>query len=164
MRDDDIVVGGGHNGMVAAAYLARAGRRVLGLGAGRPGWVARRCPSGSSPGSTRAVGHAYLLSLLPRRIAADLDLDLRLVRRRVASYTPRPTDPRWGLLVDHGDPQVTARSFEAMTLGTRSMPRGGTSAPGWAGWPGGCGRPSCSRCARRRPSAELVDDDPLWMV
>ena len=29
MRYDDIVIGAGHNGLTAAAYLARAGRRVL---------------------------------------------------------------------------------------------------------------------------------------
>ena len=28
-RHDAIVIGGGHNGLVCAAYLARAGRRVL---------------------------------------------------------------------------------------------------------------------------------------
>ncbi|HUG79146.1 MAG TPA: FAD-dependent oxidoreductase, partial [Burkholderiales bacterium] len=28
-RYDAIVVGGGHNGLVCAAYLARAGKRVL---------------------------------------------------------------------------------------------------------------------------------------
>ena len=31
MRYDAIVIGGGHNGLTAAAYLARAGGRVLAL-------------------------------------------------------------------------------------------------------------------------------------
>ena len=35
-RYDAIVIGGGHNGLVAAAYLARAGRRTRGGPAGRP--------------------------------------------------------------------------------------------------------------------------------
>lgn len=162
MRYDDIVVGGGHNGLAAAAYLARAGRRVLVLErADRVGGaaVSERVFTGIDAQLSR---YAYLVSLLPRRIAADLDLDLRLVRRRVASYTPRPTDPQWGLLVDHGDPQVTARSFEAMTLGTRE----------YAAWRDFGTR--VGRLARRvwptflqplrsaQAIRELVDDDPLW--
>ena len=45
---DVVVVGGGHNGLTAAAYLARAGRSVLVLEAG-PSWVARRPSSARSP-------------------------------------------------------------------------------------------------------------------
>ncbi len=109
---DVVIVGGGHNGLVAAAYLARAGRSVLLLE--RRGEVGGAAVSERPwPGvDARLSRYAYLVSLLPRAIVDELGLSLRLVRRRVASYTP---DPRvggaHGLLVDHGDAHATAASF-----------------------------------------------------
>jgi phytoene dehydrogenase-like protein len=71
-RYDAIIVGGGHNGLVAAAYLARAGRSVLVL--------ERRAVLGGCavteelwPGYRVSTG-AYLTSLLQQRIVDDLDL------------------------------------------------------------------------------------------
>jgi phytoene dehydrogenase-like protein len=112
-RWDDIVLGGGHNGLTAAAYLARAGRRVLVLE--RRGHVGGAAVS-QRPFrgvDARLSRYSYLVSLLPRRVVADLDLDLTLVRRRYSSYTPLPQDPTRGLLVDHGDFEATRASFVA---------------------------------------------------
>ncbi len=85
---DTVIVGGGHNGLVAAAYLARAGRSVLVL--------ERRDEVGGAAVSFRAFPgvdvrlsrYSYLMSLLPRKIIADLGLGLDLRRRRLSSYTP----------------------------------------------------------------------------
>jgi phytoene dehydrogenase-like protein len=83
-----VIAGGGHNGLVAAAYLARAGRRVLLLeqNADLGGAAVSSSPW---PGvDVRLSRYSYLVSLLPRRILDDLGIDLELVRRRVPAYTP----------------------------------------------------------------------------
>ncbi|WP_108718518.1 NAD(P)/FAD-dependent oxidoreductase [Miniimonas sp. S16] len=109
-RYDVVVLGGGHNALTAAAYLARAGRRVLLLeradhlgGAA----VSERPFDGVD---ARLSRYSYLVSLLPRTIARDLDLDVTLVRRRFSSYTPDPHDPARGLLVDSAADAVAHRA------------------------------------------------------
>ncbi|MGW1184880.1 phytoene desaturase family protein [Streptomyces drozdowiczii] len=110
---DAVIVGGGHNGLVAAAYLARAGRRVL---------ILERLPAtGGAAVSTRPFAgvdarlsrYSYLVSLLPRKIVRDLGLDFAVRKRTVSSYTPAVRDGRpTGLLVG-GD--GTRDSFAALT-------------------------------------------------
>ncbi|MFP5282599.1 MAG: FAD-dependent oxidoreductase, partial [Actinomycetes bacterium] len=83
-----VVVGGGHNGLVAAAYLAGAGRSVLvleRLDAVGGAAVSRQVFDGVD---VRLSAYAYLVSLLPDRIVQDLSLDLALADRSVASFTP----------------------------------------------------------------------------
>ncbi len=112
---DDIILGAGHNGLTAAAYLARAGRRVLVLE--RADHVGGAALSAQAfPGvDARVSRYSYLVSLMPRRVIADLGLDLRLVRRRYSSFTPLPTLPTKGLLIDNGDETATATAFAALT-------------------------------------------------
>ena len=100
-RDADVViVGGGHNGLVAAGYLARAGLRVQLLE--RLHQVGGAAVSAQVfPGvEARLSRYAYLVSLLPSRILADLGATVRLAPRPYSSYTPDPgTGGRTGLLV-----------------------------------------------------------------
>ena len=86
-RYDAVVVGGGHNGLVAAAYLAGAGWSVLVLErADQVGGAAisRRVFDGID---VRLSAYSYLVSLLPDRIVADLGLEVSLRDRAVASWT-----------------------------------------------------------------------------
>ncbi len=97
---DVAVVGGGHNGLVAAAYLARAGLRVRLLE--RQDHTGGAAISAEAfPGvAARLSRYSYLVSLFPRRILEDLGVPLRLARRRYSSYTPDPsTGGRTGLLI-----------------------------------------------------------------
>jgi len=97
---DVIVVGGGHNGLVAAGHLARAGLRVRLLE--RLGQVGGAAVSAQAFDGVevRLSRYSYLVSLLPSRIVEDLGAAVRLARRRFSSYTPDPaTIGRSGLLV-----------------------------------------------------------------
>ena len=108
---DAIIVGGGHNGLVAAAYLARAGRRVQVLE--RLDHVGGAAVSALAFDGidARLSRYSYLVSLLPRRIVDELGARVRLVRRRYSSYTPDPsTGGRTGLLIG---PQSTFTAFGA---------------------------------------------------
>ena len=117
MRYDDVIIGAGHNGLTAAAYLARAGRSVLVLERGDHVGGAAVSARAFAGVDARLSRYSYLVSLLPRQILTDLDLDLRLIRRRFSSYTPVPGDPDRGLLVDNADTSATRAAFRELTGG-----------------------------------------------
>lgn len=97
---DAVIIGGGHNGLVAAAYLARAGRRVRVLE--RLDHVGGAAVSAHAFDGVdaRLSRYSYLVSLLPQRIVTDLGARIRLTRRRYSSYTPDPaTSGATGLLI-----------------------------------------------------------------
>ncbi|MGO8609778.1 NAD(P)-binding protein, partial [Rhizobium johnstonii] len=78
---DAVIVGGGHNALVAAAYLGRAGKRVVvleRLGHVGGAAVSERPWAGVD---ARLSRYSYLVSLLPRTIIDDLGLQIDLRRR-----------------------------------------------------------------------------------
>jgi phytoene dehydrogenase-like protein len=114
MTTDVVIVGGGHNGLTAACYLAKAGLKVTVLerlsnfgGAA----VSEQTFEGVAAKLSR---YSYLVSLLPTKIIQDLGLEIKLAPRRYSSYTPVP-DSSEGLLVDNHDNVGTAKSFESIS-------------------------------------------------
>ncbi|MGI9116998.1 MAG: phytoene desaturase family protein [Gaiellales bacterium] len=117
---DAIIVGGGHNGLAAAAYLGRAGRRVLvleRLGQTGGAAVSERPFLGVD---VRLSRYAYLVSLMPTELIEELGLSLDLRSREVSSYTPTHRDGRdTGLLVARRDAE-TQLSMRSLTGSDRA--------------------------------------------
>ncbi|MFI5804711.1 phytoene desaturase family protein [Streptomyces sp. NPDC051561] len=112
---DAVIVGGGHNGLVAAAYLARAGRSVLLLErlAGTGGAAVSTRPFAGT--DARLSRYSYLVSLLPRTIVRDLGLSFAVRKRTISSYTPSRDG---GLLVGGSG---TRASFAELTGGEKEF-------------------------------------------
>src|SRR4051812_1958838 len=88
---DAVIIGGGHNGLVCAAYLAMAGLKVVVL-------ERRHLVGGAAvteefyPGFRNSVA-SYSVSLLNPKVIADMDLHghgLKIVERTLANFLPLP--------------------------------------------------------------------------
>lgn len=113
---DVIVCGGGHNGLVAASYLAMAGKSVLLLEANRELGGATASVRTFPDYDARLSRYSYLVSLLPDQIVADLGIQFKALGRSVSSYTPYQQDGfNDGLLVSMAWDDITANSFRQLT-------------------------------------------------
>jgi phytoene dehydrogenase-like protein len=100
-RHDVVIIGGGHNGLTCAAYLAKAGLDVLVLEKNDTVGGAAITEE-FHPGFRNSVA-SYTVSLLNPKIIADLDLHahgLRIVERRAANFWP--IDDSSGLFWPYG--------------------------------------------------------------
>ena len=88
-RADVVVVGAGHNGLVAALVLARSGLKVHVVERAEVVGGAARTerPFKKAPNLATSTG-AYLLGLMPPELAAKLQLDLPLMRRDPHYFLP----------------------------------------------------------------------------
>lgn len=113
---DVVIIGGGHNALTAAAYLARAGLTVQVLERLDVLGGAAVSAHAFEGVDARLSRYSYLVSLLPQRIIDDLGLRIELAHRRYSSYTPVSGGDS-GLLVDNEDAAVTADSFARLGAG-----------------------------------------------
>jgi phytoene dehydrogenase-like protein len=108
-----VIVGGGHNGLTAACYLAKAGIKVQVLER-LSGFGGAAVSEKTFPGvDAKLSRYSYLVSLLPAQIIRDLELDIKLAPRRYSSYTPVSAQAQ-GLLVDNHNLEATESSFASI--------------------------------------------------
>lgn len=117
---DVIILGAGHNGLVAATYLTRAGLSVL--------LLEKNDYIGGATTSQKVFPdydawlsrYSYLVSLFPEKIIRDLGLDLELRRRATGSFTPYEVEGRPdGLLLSNVSEEVSRESIVQLTGGDR---------------------------------------------
>ena len=85
---DVVIIGGGHNGLVAATYLARAGKSVRILEANAEIGGASQSVRTFPQFEANLSRYSYLIALLPDKIISDLGLSFECISREVSSYTP----------------------------------------------------------------------------
>ena len=113
---DVIIIGAGHNGLVAASYLAKAGQKVLMLETNNEVGGATTSEQVFEGVDARISRYSYLVSLLPDQILSELDLKFETISRKISSYTPYLKNGKQaGLLVKRVWDQSNVESFKSLT-------------------------------------------------
>ena len=130
---DTIVIGGGHNGLVSAAYLARSGARTVVLESrGTLGGAATTESPWEDAPHLRVTRLSYVMSLMPPTIVRDLSLDRH-------GYTVHPMGPYYqafpegGSLTLYEDP---ARTHAELAKWSK---KDADAYPKWNAWLEGLG-------------------------
>src|SRR6478735_10164235 len=111
---DVVVLGAGHNGLVAASYLGRAGLSVLLLEKNDYIGGATTSQKVFPDYNAQLSRYSYLVSLLPEKIIRDLGLKLELRRRATGSFTPYVKDGRHdGLLLRNVSEEASRASMRS---------------------------------------------------
>src|SRR3954466_11401128 len=115
-RYDVVILGAGHNGLVAASYLGRAGLSVLLLEKNDYIGGATTSQKVFPDYDARLSRYSYLVSLFPEKIIRDLGLKLELRRRTTGSFTPFLKDgQQGGLLLSNVSEETSERSMFELT-------------------------------------------------
>ena len=115
-RYDVVILGAGHNGLVAASYLTQAGRSVLLLEKNDYIGGATTSQKLFPDFDARLSRYSYLVSLFPEKIIRELGLDLELRRRTTGSFTPYLKNGRHdGLLLSNVSEETSERSMRDLT-------------------------------------------------
>jgi len=115
-RYDIVILGAGHNGLVAASYLGRAGLSVLLLEKNDYIGGATTSQKVFPDYDARLSRYSYLVSLFPEKIIGDLGLKLELRRRATGSFTPYIKNGLHdGLLLSNVDEGQSRRSVVDLT-------------------------------------------------
>ncbi|HYB88497.1 MAG TPA: NAD(P)/FAD-dependent oxidoreductase [Streptosporangiaceae bacterium] len=126
---DAIVIGGGHNGLVAAAYLARSGARTLVLEARDTtgGAATTEAPWPDAP-EFRVTRLSYVMGVMPPSIISDLDLPRH-------GYKVFPMGPYYQAFPEGGSIKLYAddarRNYEEVARWSR---RDAEAIPRWDAW------------------------------
>src|SRR6202022_4221135 len=113
---DVVILGAGHNGLVAATYLGRAGLSVLLLEKNDYIGGATTSQKVFPDYDARLSRYSYLVSLFPEKIIRDLGLKLELRRRATGSFTPYIKSGRQdGLLISNVDEEASRDSIVDLT-------------------------------------------------
>ncbi len=119
---DVIILGAGHNGLVAASYLGRAGLSVLLLEKNDYIGGATTSQKIFRDYDARLSRYSYLVSLFPEKIIRDLGLKLALRRRATGSFTPYiKSGTAGGLLISNVDENLSRRSIGDLTGSEREF-------------------------------------------
>src|SRR5437667_1080308 len=109
---DVAILGAGHNGLVAASYLGRAGLSVVLLEKNDYIGGATTSQRVFPDYDARLSRYAYLVSLFPEKTIVCLGLKLELRRRATASFTPYVNHGHHGgLLLSNLDEAVSRRAM-----------------------------------------------------
>jgi phytoene dehydrogenase-like protein len=109
---DAVIIGGGHNGLVAACYLGMAGKKVLILE--KNDYIGGASTSQKVFPDYEAYlsRYSYLVSLFPNQIFTELGLTIPLLRRSIASYTPNGEGQ--GILLSNENEDITKQNIQKL--------------------------------------------------